>query len=120
MMASARARVIPVNETPASRYLFSMSLCVMRGNASIPSFALVKVRTFMAAGYRRYPMTWLLDLDGVVWLAGRPLPGAADAIGRLQRAGTRVLFFTNNSEPTIAEHLGRLGHAGVDAGAGDI
>src|SRR4051812_31727315 len=60
-------------------------------------------------------MTWLLDLDGVVWLAGRPLPGAAEAIARLRAAGERVAFLTNNSGPTLAEHVAKLERAGVPA-----
>ncbi len=41
--------------------------------------------------------TWALDLDGVVWLAGRPIPGSADAVTALRAAGERVVFLTNNS-----------------------
>ncbi len=37
------------------------------------------------------------DLDGVVWLAQRPIPGSPEAIARLRAAGHRVLFVTNNS-----------------------
>jgi 4-nitrophenyl phosphatase len=65
-------------------------------------------------------VTWLLDLDGVVWLTGVPIPGAADAVARLRQAGERVAFFTNNSGPTVAEHLSRLAAAGIDAGPADL
>ena len=65
-------------------------------------------------------MTWVLDLDGVVWLAGNPLPGAADAIGQLRAAGRRVLFLTNNSGPTRAEQIAKLKAAGVDADPGEL
>jgi len=65
-------------------------------------------------------VTWLLDLDGVVWLTGNPIPRAVDAIARLQRAGRRVAFFTNNSGPTMAEHLGHLAAAGISAAPGDL
>jgi HAD superfamily hydrolase (TIGR01450 family) len=58
-------------------------------------------------------VTWLLDLDGVVWLAGRPIPGAPEAIERLREAGERVVFFTNNSGPTVPEYLDQLAGAGV-------
>src|SRR5438270_761089 len=60
-------------------------------------------------------MTWLLDLDGVVWLAGRPIAGSADAVARLRAAGERVAFLTNNSGPTLAEHVAKLERAGVPA-----
>jgi 4-nitrophenyl phosphatase len=65
-------------------------------------------------------VTWLLDLDGVVWLTGDPIPGAVDAIARLRRAGERVAFFTNNSGPTMAEHLGHLAAAGIEVAAADL
>lgn len=42
-------------------------------------------------------MTVLCDLDGVVYLGGRVLPGAADALTRLAEAGVRTMFITNNS-----------------------
>lgn len=60
-------------------------------------------------------MTWLLDLDGVIWLAGRPLPGAPEAVARLRAAGEQVAFLTNNSGPTLAEHVAKLVAAGVPA-----
>jgi HAD superfamily hydrolase (TIGR01450 family) len=59
-------------------------------------------------------VTWLLDLDGVVWLTGDPLPGAPEAIARLRQAGERVTFFTNNSGPAMADHLGHLAAAGIE------
>ena len=64
--------------------------------------------------------TWVIDLDGVVWLAGEPIPGAAEAIGRLRRAGISPLFATNNSAPTVDELLARLARAGVPATPDDI
>ncbi len=65
-------------------------------------------------------MTWLLDLDGVVWLSGRGIPGSADAIERLRNSGRPVVFFTNNSSPTVADHLAALAAAGVTATAEQI
>ena len=61
------------------------------------------------------PRTVLCDLDGVVWLAHRPIPGAVEAIARLRAAGCRVLFVTNNSAPTLADHEAALAAIGVDA-----
>ncbi len=57
--------------------------------------------------------TWVIDLDGVIWLTGQPIAGAADAIARLRRAGDRVLFATNNSGLTSAELVGRLDRIGI-------
>lgn len=64
--------------------------------------------------------TWVVDLDGVVWLAGQAIPGAAEAVARLRRSGVRVVFATNNAEPTEAELVDRLARAGIRADADDL
>lgn len=61
----------------------------------------------------------LCDLDGVVWLARRAIPGAAEAVAELRAAGKRVLFVTNNSMSTIASQEDALGAIGIPA-AGDV
>jgi 4-nitrophenyl phosphatase len=60
-------------------------------------------------------MAWVLDLDGVVWLAGRPIPGSPEAVARLRAAGETVVFLTNNSGPTLADTTAALVAAGVEA-----
>ncbi|MET1040112.1 MAG: hypothetical protein ABWZ90_03650, partial [Acidimicrobiales bacterium] len=35
-------------------------------------------------------VAWALDLDGVVWLGDQPIPGATEAVGRLQASGEPV------------------------------
>jgi len=62
---------------------------------------------------------WVLDLDGVVWLADEPIAGAADAVARLRAGGERVLFATNNSFTTAAEVEAKLARFGIPA-AGDV
>jgi HAD superfamily hydrolase (TIGR01450 family) len=64
-------------------------------------------------------VTWVLDLDGVVWLADRPIPGAVDAVARLRAAGERVLFATNNSFARLADQEAKLERMGIPA-AGDV
>ena len=64
--------------------------------------------------------TWVLDLDGVIWLAGRPIPGADEAVARLRGAGVRVLFATNNSAPTRAQLRRQLAHCGITAPDADL
>lgn len=59
-------------------------------------------------------MLWVFDLDGVVWLAGQPIPGSPEAIAQLRRRGERLAFVTNNSAATVAEYVARLSHAGVE------
>jgi HAD superfamily hydrolase (TIGR01450 family) len=64
-------------------------------------------------------VTWVLDLDGVLWLADQPLPGAADAVARLRAAGERVLFCTNNSYAPVAVQEAKLASCGIPA-VGDV
>jgi HAD superfamily hydrolase (TIGR01450 family) len=64
--------------------------------------------------------TWVLDLDGVVWLTGQPIPGVDEAVGRLRGAGVHVLFATNNSAPTRAQLHRQLAHCGITADDADV
>ncbi|HMC52107.1 MAG TPA: HAD hydrolase-like protein [Acidimicrobiales bacterium] len=65
-------------------------------------------------------MTWALDLDGVVWLGETPIAGSAEAVGRLRRAGTRVVFTTNNSSMTVEQYAGKLARCGIEPIGGDV
>lgn len=59
----------------------------------------------------------LLDLSGVLYVGDSALPGAADALSRLARAGMPAAFVTNVSQQPrndLVAHLHRLGLA-VDA-----
>ncbi|HVA02804.1 MAG TPA: HAD-IIA family hydrolase [Acidimicrobiales bacterium] len=64
--------------------------------------------------------TWVIDLDGVVWLAEQPIAGSADAVARLRQAGHGVVFATNNASPTVAELRQRLARAGIEASSEEI
>ncbi len=64
-------------------------------------------------------MTWVLDLDGVVWLADEPIAGAAEAVARLRARGERVLFATNNSFARLADQEAKLERLGIPA-HGDV
>jgi 4-nitrophenyl phosphatase len=64
-------------------------------------------------------VAWALDLDGVVWLGEQPIPGAAEAVGRLQAAGESVVFVTNNSSEPVGEVEAKLARHGID-GAGAV
>jgi 4-nitrophenyl phosphatase len=46
-------------------------------------------------------MVWILDIDGVVWLADDVIDGVPEAVERLRAAGHGVLFLTNNSSRRI-------------------
>lgn len=65
-------------------------------------------------------MLCVLDLDGVVWLAGNPIEGSPEAVTRLREAGVSVVFVTNNSATTVVDYVGRLGRAGVEADPSEL
>lgn len=56
---------------------------------------------------------WLIDLDGVVWLADKPIPGSREAIEALRKAGHRVAFFTNNSFSSRKEMFAKFERHGI-------
>lgn len=61
----------------------------------------------------------LCDLDGVIWLAHRPIPGSVEAVAGLRAAGWRVIFVTNNSFSPVAAVEESLNSIGIPA-AGDV
>jgi glycerol 3-phosphatase-2 len=62
----------------------------------------------------------LLDLDGVVYIGHRPVPGAADALGKARAAGMRLAFVTNNASRTPSAVAALLTEMGVPATADDV
>jgi 4-nitrophenyl phosphatase len=58
-------------------------------------------------------MLWVLDLDGVVWLAGTAIPGSPEAVQRLHDTGETVAFVTNNSGPTLSQYASMLRRTGI-------
>src|ERR1700723_182531 len=64
--------------------------------------------------------TWVIDLDGVIWLTGEPIEGVAEAVQELRDAGIRVLFATNNSAPTRAELHARMKNCGISPSDEDL
>jgi 4-nitrophenyl phosphatase len=64
-------------------------------------------------------VAWALDLDGVIWLGDQPIPGAAEAVARLQAGGEPVVFVTNNSSVPVGEVEAKLARHGID-GTGHV
>jgi HAD superfamily hydrolase (TIGR01450 family) len=62
----------------------------------------------------------LLDLDGVVYLGGSAIPGAADALEHAVSAGMRLAFVTNNAYRTPAAIAAQLNALGVPASPRDV
>ena len=62
----------------------------------------------------------LLDLDGVVYLGGTPIPGAAEALRKASAAGMRLAYVTNNAFRTPAAIAALLTSFGVAAAPEDV
>lgn len=55
----------------------------------------------------------LVDLDGVVWVGGEMVPGAAETLAALLEAGKEIAFVTNNPGRSGATYAKRLREEGV-------
>ena len=62
----------------------------------------------------------LLDLDGVVYLAEEPVPGAAAALAAAREHGMRLAFVTNNASRTPAQVAALLDKVGVPADPAEV
>jgi len=62
----------------------------------------------------------LFDLDGVVYIGGKAIPGAPEALQGAQRAGAHVAYVTNNASRTPAAVAAILSGMGVPATAADV
>jgi glycerol-1-phosphatase len=63
---------------------------------------------------------FIIDLDGVVWVGDRPVPGAAETIGELRRRGKRVLFVTNDPRSSRQEYAAKLTEHGIPSARDDV
>ncbi|RKN37939.1 HAD-IIA family hydrolase [Micromonospora endolithica] len=57
----------------------------------------------------------VFDLDGVIYLIDRPIPGAVEAVGRLHADGRAVAYATNNASRRSSEVADLLTGMGVAA-----
>jgi glycerol 3-phosphatase-2 len=57
----------------------------------------------------------VFDLDGVIYLVDRPIPGAVEAVGRLHADGRAVAYATNNASRRSSEVAHLLTGMGVPA-----
>ena len=58
---------------------------------------------------------FLFDLDGTIYLGDTPIPGAVDTLKKLESAGKKVCFLTNNSSKDPAEYVEKLTSMGYPA-----
>lgn len=64
--------------------------------------------------------TFLLDLDGTVYLGDRLIEGASEFIEAVRERGRRVVFLTNNSSRSRRQYIEKLTGMGIECGAEDV
>ncbi|MFW6774814.1 HAD-IIA family hydrolase [Nocardioides sp. CPCC 205120] len=62
----------------------------------------------------------MLDLDGVVYVGGEGVPGAAAHLAEVRSRGTRLAFVTNNASRPPGVVAAHLGEVGVPAEVADV
>ena len=62
----------------------------------------------------------MLDLDGVVYIGGEAVPGAAGHIADARKAGMRLTFVTNNASRPADDVASHLRDLGVEAETDDV
>ena len=62
----------------------------------------------------------LLDLDGVVYLGGKAVPGAAEALRQAADRGMRLAYVTNNASRSPSAIAAQISGMGVAAAASDV
>ena len=56
----------------------------------------------------------LIDLDGVLYVGGKPIPGAADTLKWLIEEGIPHMFLTNTTSRPVRDILYKLKSLGFD------
>ena len=64
--------------------------------------------------------TYLFDLDGTIYLGDTLLPGAAETITALRKAGRRTIFLSNNPTKTRSQYATKLTLLGIPTPIDDI
>ena len=62
----------------------------------------------------------MLDLDGVVYIGGEAVPGAADLLAEARAAGQSLAFVTNNASRPPEDVAAHLHELGVEADPTDV
>jgi HAD superfamily hydrolase (TIGR01450 family) len=62
----------------------------------------------------------IVDLDGVVWIGGEPVPGSVATLSELRARKIPLVYLTNDPSGSRAEYAARLAQIGVSASEAEI
>ncbi|HEU5013573.1 MAG TPA: HAD-IIA family hydrolase [Roseiflexaceae bacterium] len=63
---------------------------------------------------------YIFDQDGTIYLGDDVLPGAAETVAALRKAGRRTIFLSNNPTKTREQYAAKLTHMGIPTPVEDI
>lgn len=63
---------------------------------------------------------FVIDMDGVLWRGGQPMPGLAIFFAALRRRGAGFVLATNNASRTPADYVRKLAGFGVEIAAEQV
>ncbi|MBP2026607.1 HAD superfamily hydrolase (TIGR01457 family) [Acetoanaerobium pronyense] len=64
--------------------------------------------------------TFLLDMDGTIFLGNELIEGAVDFLRAIKKSGRRYIFLTNNSSKSKSIYVEKLRNLGIDADKEEI
>ena len=64
--------------------------------------------------------SFLIDMDGVVYVGENPTEGSTDTIMHLKNNGKSVLFLTNDPRKSSSEYADKLRNIGIEANSQDV
>ena len=63
---------------------------------------------------------YLLDMDGTIYLGNKLIDGAKEFLEKLEEAGKRYIFLTNNSSKNKEIYVEKLNNLGIDASEEEV
>jgi 4-nitrophenyl phosphatase len=81
---------------------------MMKGNADMKEMVLKAKKTF------------ILDMDGTIYLGNKLIDGSLDFIEKLRQTGKQFMFFTNNSSRTSEYYIHKLSSMGCEINSDQI
>ncbi|HPE95572.1 MAG TPA: HAD family hydrolase, partial [Bacillota bacterium] len=64
--------------------------------------------------------TFVLDMDGTVYVGEKVIPGAVDFVKNVRANGKKIVFFTNNASRNKEIYFERLNKMGFQAEMSEI
>ena len=61
-----------------------------------------------------------LDLDGTIYLGSKLIDGSLDFLSRIEEAGIKRFFLSNNSSRSVKQYVSKLNGMGIPATPEDV